>query len=128
MDENSLDENAMDENSTLSGILLLLHLKTGPHLQLFCFLTAEDEDLSLYVAKAVSFLLLCNKRPQRVALKKHPLSIRQLCGLGVWADWTRFCSGCHVSCAIVHNINTGVESHHINRFQGLGHRILRGHF
>lgn len=67
--ENAMDENAMDENSTLPGILLLLHLKTGPDLQLFSFLTAEDEDLSLYAAKAVSFLLLCNKRPQRVALK-----------------------------------------------------------
>ena len=44
--ENAMDENAMDENSTLPGILLLLHLKTGPDLQLFSFLTAEDEDLS----------------------------------------------------------------------------------
>ena len=59
----------MDENSTLSEILLLLHLKTGLDLQLFCFLTVEDEDLSLYVAKAIRFLLLCNKSPQRVALK-----------------------------------------------------------
>lgn len=116
----------MDENSTLSGALLLLYLSPGPD-QLFCFLTAGDESFSLYAAKAVRFLLLHNKGPQTAVLNYiHLVSCNYV---GEESGQAGLVSAQGVRSAVpAHNIIIGVESHRINRFHGLGHRILEGQF